>query len=190
MHDDLGSGLTKIAIMSEVVKKQLHEPEKAKQQLENISASSRELVDNLQDIIWVLNPKNDTLENLASYIREYALKFFEPFGVDVQFNYPEKFPEIKLSEEKRRNIFLVIKESLTNTCKHAWCNQVQVTIQQEAFRVIIIIEDDGKGFDIHKVRPFGNGLINMENRIEQAGGKFSIVSEPGSGTKTIIEIPL
>src|ERR1041384_5262512 len=81
MHDDLGSGLTKIAIMSEVVKKQIHEPEKAKQQLENISESSRELVDNLQDIIWVLNPKNDTLENLASYIREYALKYFEAFSI-------------------------------------------------------------------------------------------------------------
>src|SRR5438477_8110295 len=114
IHDDLGSGLTKIAIMSEVVKKQIHEPEKARQQLENISQSSRELVDNLQDIIWVLNPKNDTLESLASYIREYSLKFFEPFGIEVQFNYPEKFPEVKLSEETRRNIFLVVKESFNN----------------------------------------------------------------------------
>lgn len=190
MHDDLGSGLTKIAIMSEVVKKQMNEPEKAKQQLENISISSRELVDNLQDIIWVLNPKNDTLDNLAAYIREYALKFFEPFGIELQFNYPETFDNIKLSEETRRNLFLVIKETSNNIAKHAWCNKVMVTIEPAASLVRLKVEDDGKGFDIEKTRQFGNGLINMKNRIEHTGGIYKIESAPGKGTKTTIEIPV
>lgn len=188
MHDDLGSGLTKIAIMSEVVKKQIHEPEKAKQQLENISESSRELVDNLQDIIWVLNPKNDTLESLAVYIREYGVKFFEPFGIAIHFNYPDKFDKLKLSEETRRNIFLVIKETFNNIAKHAWSNNVAVTVEQDLSTVIIIITDDGKGFDQEKIRPFSNGLTNMKNRIEQVGGEYSIDSEPGKGTKTSIKI--
>lgn len=190
MHDDLGSGLTKIAIMSEVVKKQIHEPEKAKQQLENISESSRELVDNLQDIIWVLNPKNDTLESLAAYIREYALKFFEPFKVELQFNFPEKFPEIKLSEETRRNIFLTVKESFNNIGKHAWCNKVEMSINDNSSNIILRIKDDGKGFDITKVRQFSNGLTNMQQRIEQVGGKYEIVSASGKGTATTIEIPI
>jgi signal transduction histidine kinase/ligand-binding sensor domain-containing protein len=190
MHDDLGSGLTKIAIMSEVVKKQIHEPEKAKQQLENISESSRELVDSLQDIIWVLNPKNDTLESLAAYTREYGLKYFEPFGTEMRFNYPEKFPDIKLSEETRRNIFLTIKETFNNIGKHAWCNQVTLTIEQTVSSIFLKIEDDGKGFDTGNVRQFGNGLINMKNRIEQAGGIYKIESCPGKGTRTIIEIPV
>jgi signal transduction histidine kinase len=189
MHDDLGSGLTKIAIMSEVVKKQIHEPEKAKQQLENISESSRELVDSLQDIIWVLNPKNDTIESLAAYIREYASKFFEPFGTDVRFDYPENFPEIKLSEETRRNIFLTIKESFNNTGKHAWCNQVKIGIRYNSPYIFLTVKDDGKGFDVDKVRQFGNGLINMQNRIEQIGGRYEIHSEPGKGTETIITVP-
>jgi signal transduction histidine kinase len=189
MHDDLGSGLTKIAIMSEVVKKQIHEPEKAKQQLENISATSRELVDNLQDIIWILNPKNDTLENLAAYIREYTLKFFEPFGVEIQFHYPENFSHIQLSEETRRNIFLTVKEIFNNIAKHAWCNTVQVTIIYSSTEINLTIKDDGKGFDLNNVRQFGNGLINMQNRIEQIGGKYEIVSEQNKGTKTKIEIP-
>jgi signal transduction histidine kinase len=190
MHDDLGSGLTKIAIMSEVVKKQIHEPEKARQQLENISESSRELVDSLQDIIWILNPRNDTLESLAAYIREYALKFFEPLGVDIQFNYSEDFPVIKLSEEVRRNIFLVIKESFNNIGKHAWCNKIEMAIEQQVSLITLTIKDDGRGFDINKVRLFGNGLVNMQNRIEQVGGKYTIISEPGKGTKTKIEIPV
>jgi signal transduction histidine kinase/ligand-binding sensor domain-containing protein len=188
MHDDLGSGLTKIAIMSEVVKKQMNEPEKAKQQLENISISSRELVDNLQDIIWVLNPKNDTLENLAAYIREYALKFFEPSGTETQFNYPETFGNIKLSEETRRNLFLVIKESFNNIAKHAWCNKVIITIESIGSSVRMKVADDGKGFDMEKTRQFGNGLLNMRNRIEQTGGIYKIESLPGRGTITTIEI--
>ncbi|MEO8404187.1 MAG: two-component regulator propeller domain-containing protein, partial [Chitinophagaceae bacterium] len=190
MHDDLGSGLTKIAIMSEVVKKQLNEPEKAKQQLENISSSSRELVDSLQDIIWVLNPKNDTLESLASYVREYGLKFFEPSGTQIHFKYPEKFSPIKLSEETRRNIFLVIKESFNNIAKHAWCNNVTVTIAENSSSILVKIEDDGKGFDESQVRLFGNGLINMKNRISQIGGEYNLASEAGHGTQITMNIPL
>lgn len=193
MHDDLGSGLTKIAIMSEVVKKQLNEPEKAilrqaQEQLENISESSRELVDNLQDIIWVLNPKNDTLESLAAYIREYTLRFFEPFGTEINFVYPEKFLDIKLSEETRRNIFLTVKECFNNIGKHAWCNKVMVNIDSKDSTIILKIKDDGKGFDINKVRQFSNGLTNMQNRIEQIGGKFEIQSELGKGTEICMSV--
>jgi len=188
MHDDLGSGLTKIAILSEVVKKQINDPAKARQQLENISESSRELVDNLQDIIWVLNPKNDTLESLAAYIREYASKFFEPFGIEMQFIYPDEFPDIKLSEETRRNIFLALKESFNNIGKHAWCNKVKVCINATKDGIDITVLDDGRGFDARNVRQFGNGLANIQHRIEQIGGKYEIISEKGAGTKTKIEI--
>lgn len=190
MHDDLGSGLTKIAILSEVAKTQLLQPDKAKAQLENISVSSRELVDSMQDIIWVLNPKNDTLESLASYVREYALKFFEPFESAVQFNYPENIPIVKLTEEQRRNIFLVIKESFNNIAKHAWCNTVKLQLQKKDSSIIFIIEDDGKGFDISNTRAFGNGLQNMKTRMLQVNGTYDITSEQGKGTVTTISIML
>jgi signal transduction histidine kinase/ligand-binding sensor domain-containing protein len=190
MHDDLGSGLTKIAILSEVVKKQLSEPEKAKEQLEKIAVTSRELVDNLQDIIWVLNPKNDTLESLSSYIREYGLKYFELLSVVIEFNYPEHFSNILLSEEQRRNIFLTLKESFNNITKHAWCNKVTVTIEETTNEILLSIKDDGKGFDVNGVRLFANGLKNMQNRIEQVGGSYRISSQPGKGTLTEIRIYL
>jgi signal transduction histidine kinase len=137
----------------------------------------------------VLNPRNDTLESLAAYIREYVLKFFEPFGTEIRFDYPEKFPEIKLSEEVRRNIFLTIKESFNNISKHAWCNKINVGIKYNPSGIELTIQDDGKGFDIKKLRQFGNGLTNMQNRIEQIGGRYEIHSEPGKGTKTVITIP-
>jgi signal transduction histidine kinase/streptogramin lyase len=187
MHDDLGSGLTIIAILSEVVKKQLSDPIKAKQTLEKIAVSSRDLVDNLQDIIWVLNPQNDTLESLSSYIREYGLKYFEPLSVQLEFNYPEQFSSLHLSKEQRRNMFLTVKESFNNIAKHAWCNKVIVAIEETATEIQLSIKDDGKGFDATKVRLFANGLKNMQNRIEQVGGSYSISSEPGRGTVTEIK---
>jgi signal transduction histidine kinase/ligand-binding sensor domain-containing protein len=188
MHDDLGSGLTKIAIMSEVVKKQLYEPEKAKEQLDNISISSRELVDNLQDIIWVLNTKHDTLESLAAYIREYALKYFEPFDIELHFKYPAEFSEVRLSEEQRRNLFLIVKETFHNISKHAWCNNITICINYLMQSLQITVADDGKGFNMNDVKLFGNGLINMQSRMQQVGGRYTIDSQPGKGTTTNIEL--
>ena len=187
MHDDLGSGLTMIAILSEVVKKQLAEPEKAKELLEKIADSSRDLVDSLQDIIWLLNPQNDTIESLSSYIREYGLKYFEPIAVEVDFNYPEKFSSFRLSEEQRRNTFLSVKESFNNIAKHAGCAKIIVSIQESSTEFRLCIADDGKGFDMNSVRLFANGLNNIQNRIEQAHGTYFITSEPGKGTMTEIK---
>lgn len=189
MHDDLGSGLTTIAILSEVVKKQISDPVKAKESLEKIAVSSRDLIDNLQDIIWVLNPKNDTLENLSSYIREYGLKFFEPFSVDLEFSYPDQFIKTHLSDELRRNIFLTVKESFNNIAKYAWCNKVTIIIHETKTEIQLIIHDDGKGFSMNNVRLFANGLKNMQNRIEQVGGSYSINSAPDKGTLTEIKFP-
>jgi signal transduction histidine kinase/ligand-binding sensor domain-containing protein len=190
MHDDLGSGLTMIAILSEVVKKQLAEPEKAKELLEKIAESSRDLVDNLQDIIWLLNPQNDTIESLSSYIREYGLKYFEPLAVHVDFNYPEKFSTFRLSEEQRRNTFLSVKESFNNIAKHAGCSKIIVSIQESSTEFRLCIADNGKGFDMNSVRLFANGLNNIQNRIEQANGSYFITSEPGKGTLTEIKFTI
>jgi len=157
--------------------------------LEKISYSSRELVDNLQDIIWVLNPKNDSLENLCLYIREYALKFFEASNTQVQFEFQQPIPSMKLSEEQRRNIFLVIKETLNNTAKHAHSTLVKISVVLFADRLLIRIEDNGIGFDFSEVRPFANGLANMKGRMEQVGGDFRLQSEPGKRTVTELDLP-
>jgi len=190
VHDDLGSGLTMIAILSEVVKKQLTEPEKAKELLEKIAVSARDLVDSLQDIIWLLNPKNDTIESLSAYIREYGLKYFEPLFVELEFIYPEQFSKNRLGDEQRRNIFLSVKESFNNIVKHAEPNKIIVSIQETSNEFRLIITDDGKGFDMNSVRLFANGLKNIQNRIEQSGGNYFITSQPGKGTQTEIKFQI
>ncbi|GAA4752925.1 sensor histidine kinase [Flavisolibacter ginsenosidimutans] len=190
MHDDLGSGLTKIAILSEVAKTQLTGNEAAVTPLEKISTSSRELVDNLQDIIWVLNPRNDSLENTVAYLREYAVKFFESTQTDVRFHFPETIPSHKLSEEQRRNLFLVMKETLNNVAKHAAATVVEINMQLKNDSLQFVVCDNGKGFETRNVRQWSNGLQNMRQRMEQIGGSYCIKSEEGGGTTTMIVLPL
>lgn len=190
MHDDLGSGLTKISILSEVAKTQLQEPDKAWVPLDHISTSSRELVDNLQDIIWVLNPREDSLESLSAYIREYAVRFFEPLNSKVAFDYPEELAEVGLTEVQRRNIFLIVKETLNNIAKHARCKTVMISIGQAPEEIILCLQDDGIGFDPEQVRRFGNGLENMKSRMEEIGGSYWLESAPGKGTLTRLTIPV
>lgn len=187
MHDELGSGLTKISIMSEVAKTQLTEPSRAQQQLEHISSSSRELVDNLQDIIWILNSRNDSLENLCAYVREYALKYFEHFNIDVQVHFPDKISTLKLSEDQRRNILLVFKESFNNIGKHSRCSKVVLKMTEEKNQISFMITDNGDGFERAEIRNFANGLFNMEKRMNSINGKFAIHSTKHAGTITEFE---
>jgi ligand-binding sensor domain-containing protein/signal transduction histidine kinase len=187
MHDDLGSGLTKIAIMSEVAKQKLKKDED-KHQLDSISDSARSLVDNLNEIIWALNPRNDNLDSLMAYIRSYSTKYLETFDINCSFMYPDSIPKIDLSEEKRRNIFLVVKESLHNIVKHSAAKEVKISLETTGDTFTITIQDNGKGFDVSD-NYSGNGLRNMFQRMQSIGGAYSITSQ-GQGTITAISIKM
>ncbi|HEX3385479.1 MAG TPA: histidine kinase, partial [Mucilaginibacter sp.] len=190
MHDDLGSGLTKIAILSEVAKTQISSPLHASANLDIISASSRELVDSLQDIIWVLNPKNDSLNSLELYIKEYTESFFEPAGIHYEFDSEGTSMQITLSEEQRRNIFLAVKESCNNILKHANCTKAGVNLKFRNNTLTISVKDNGLGFDLKDVGVFSNGLQNIRNRMDQIGASCHIVSAKNEGTGITLSIPV
>jgi signal transduction histidine kinase len=130
------------------------------------------------------------LENLSAYIREYTLKFFESTDVIASFNYPQQIPAIKLSEEQRRNLFMVIKEILNNTAKHSCCKAVTIDLFIRNQLLNVQISDNGKGFDLANTRQFANGLINMKQRMEQINGTYEIHSKPGKGTETKLAVPV
>ncbi len=190
MHDDLGSGLTKIAILSEVVKKQMTQSEKASIQLERISDSSRTLVDNLQDIIWMLNSKHDQLESLVVYIREYATKYFEQSDIRISFDYPTYKETVKVPETQRRNLFMAIKEALNNIAKHAEATHVHISFNLQKTTLTFVVSDNGKGFNMEETRKFANGVKSMQNRMEQLGGTCTISSRPGEGTSITFSLCL
>jgi signal transduction histidine kinase len=185
MHDELGSGMTAIRLMSEIAKNKMKE--NTPLEIEKISQSADDVLNKMNAIIWSMNNKNDSLGNLISYIRLYALEYFEATQIDCKVNIPEYIPEVELVGDKRRNVFLCVKESLNNVLKHSKCTALKIDITVNN-QLIIKIQDNGIGIDLGNVRQFGNGLQNIERRMESIGGSFQILKD--HGTLTTLKLPL
>ena len=179
MHDDVGASLTRISILSELAKNNSEN----KQWLGQISDTSREVMEEMSQIIWALNPKNDTLEGLIAYIRRFAFEYLEPTSVQCLFDLPESLPSIALSVEVRRNIYLSIREALHNVVKHSGAQEVKISLQKNEQTFTITVKDNGNGFDPKKLEFPGNGLLNMKKRMTDIEGEFRIFSEAGAGTE-------
>jgi signal transduction histidine kinase len=190
MHDDVGASLTRISILSDLARRKDDVTGETKQWLGQISDTSRSVMEEMSQIIWALNPKNDTLAGLVAYLRRFAYEFLEPTTVKCAFDLPENLPDVALSVEVRRNIYLVVREALHNVMKHSGATRVNLRLRIEDFRFKIFIKDDGKGFDPGKLKFPGNGLVNMRKRMSDIGGEILIKSEPGSGTEIELIVSL
>ncbi|MBS1584013.1 MAG: hypothetical protein JSS82_00485 [Bacteroidetes bacterium] len=186
MHDELGSGLTKIAILTEVTKTQAGQTTVT---LDKISETARVLVDNLDEMVWALNPKNDSLDKLAAYIAEYANRFLEGTNIDCIVSLPDDIPAISITEEKRRNIFMTAKEFLNNTVKHSHASLATIEVKAQQGLFTITLTDNGRGFDTVYSGGTGNGLNNMKQRIADIGGKATL-SSSANGTFLGISCPI
>ena len=179
MHDELGSGVTAIRLMSEIVKSKMKE--QTLPEIEKISNSANELLNKMNTIIWTMTSSNDSVENLVAYIRSYAVEFFENTSIDCYFTMPASIPPREISGEKRRNIFLSVKEALNNVLKHSQSSVVTINVSV-GDRLVIEIQDDGVGINMDRLRKFGNGLNNMKKRMASIDGEFNI--ENWKGTRT------
>ena len=185
MHDELGSGMTAIRLMSELAKSKMKES--SPMEIDKISDSANDVLNKMNAIIWSMSSGNDTLDNLVSYIRVYALEYFEGTPVNCKVNTPEHIEQRELTGDKRRNIFLCVKETLNNALKHSEASEIIIDIEM-GDQLIIRIHDNGKGIDMQKLRQFGNGLKNIQNRMDSIGGSFTI--ENKNGTLTTLTLPM
>lgn len=187
MHDELGSGVTAIRLLSEIARKKTKET--PVEEIDRISYNANELMTKMNAIIWSMNPGNDTVSSLVAYIRSYASEYLDNFDMLYRINTPADLPKLEVSGVKRRNIFLVLKESINNVMKHSGATEVVIDVLfTDSNQLIVEIADNGKGIDAEKLNQFGNGLKNMKRRMESIGGSFNISSS--KGTKIILEIPL
>ena len=187
MHDDLGAGLSRIKFLSETIdiKKQQQQP--IEEDIIKIREYAHEMIDKMGEIVWALNEKNDSLTDLLSYTRSYAVEYFTQNGIQCQIMIPDDFPAILVSGEFRRNIYLVVKEALHNIVKHAQATKVSISIETGK-KLIITIRDNGIGFDPENTRPYSNGLINIKKRMKDIGGTIQI--ESTEGTSICLTVPL
>ncbi|WP_300660946.1 sensor histidine kinase [Fluviicola sp.] len=185
MHDDLGSGLTRISYLSkEALRKQDNQ-----QELERINAASLELVENMSELIWAMKMENDTLTDLLAYLRYYAMEYLETNQIDVQIDLDEVETDSIISGETRRHIFLIFKEALHNIVKHAQTGKVEIRIEaKETLR--IQIRDFGKGLNGEESdKKFRNGMKTMQKRTQQLNGRMEL-SNAAPGLKLEFEFPL
>ncbi|MEI6816937.1 MAG: tetratricopeptide repeat protein [Bacteroidota bacterium] len=187
MHDDLGSGLSKISLLSQLLQ-QNPSPSEAKVHLDKITQSTEEMIDKMGEIVWALSAKNDTLENLVVYIRQYAMEFFDSTPIECKVLIPDELPEVPLDGELRRKIFLVVKEALHNVLKHSAASKVEINFVLPDGKFEILISDNGKGIDLSSISILGNGLQNMKKRMEDIGGVLEIKNMVGTSIK--IQLPI
>ena len=185
IHDDLGSSMTSISLLSEVLKKKIDTniyPE-----INRISYASSEMVDKMNEIIWTLNIGNDNVQSLVAYIRKFATNFLDDAQLMLSFE-AENLPlEKEIDGSVRRNIYLCVKESMNNIVKHAKAHKIEVKIDSNTEGLKINIKDDGKGIDTQHISILGNGLKNMQKRMHDVGGKFSIHNN--NGTEITLSYP-
>ncbi|MEW6130618.1 MAG: two-component regulator propeller domain-containing protein [Acidobacteriota bacterium] len=190
LHDDIGSSLSQISIISEVVRAQLADNHPAlSTPLSTIAQTSRELVDSMSDIVWAINPKRDNLQDLVQRMRRFASDTLTAQEIDFEFIAPDGLPEIKLDTDKRREIFLIFKESINNAVRHARCTEVFIELSLSQGHVHLDIKDNGKGFDVASATR-GHGLFSMRQRAERINGRLQITSTTGLGTSISLQAPL
>jgi signal transduction histidine kinase len=189
LHDDIGSGLSKIILMLEVLHKEARLDE-IKDRTRAISKESLELSKNMSSVIWALNSRYDSLESLVAFIRKYASDYFENSQIGFKMNAPAHFPQVHLSSEQRRNIYYAVKEALHNIVKHANATSAEIGVTCANQVLSLKVKDNGCGLPANKndFNGFGNGIIQMRKRMENSGGKFYM--ENGVGTTLTFVLPV
>lgn len=188
LHDEIGSTLTSINILSKVSQRNLKkENGKAAELLQKVVDQSQQIQQNMSDIVWAVRPDNDRMENMTARMREYLSHTLEPKNIHIEFSADESIMHQTLSMQQRRDFFLIFKEAVNNVAKYSDCNQTQILLTRQNGHINLIIQDDGKGFDVNQVG--SSGLKNMRHRASLLRGTLSISSSPGRGTRIELSVP-
>ena len=186
LHDELGAGLTFIRMLSEIAGSKMKNGTNAEPEIEKIEKSATNLSENLREIIWTMNTQFDKLDDFIFYLRSYAVEYFDDSPIAFQFHSPAIIPEITLSGELRRNIFLCIKEALNNIIKHSGATEASLTFNVIENTLTTEIKDNGSGISKTQINKFGNGLKTMKERLGKFGSDLNI--EVNHGTKLVFKI--
>ena len=184
IHDDLGASLNLIAVLGDLARK-----EKTSERIEKMSGTARDAVKSLDEIVWAVNPRNDTLSHLVDYTCQFASGYLRDAGIRCLLDVPDQMPQHEVQANVRHNVFLVVKEALQNIVKHARATEVWLRISVARERLSISVEDDGCGFNGAPVDGWADGLRNMQQRLTEVGGECRVQSRVGAGTTITLDLP-
>jgi signal transduction histidine kinase len=192
LHDDLGAGLVEISLGSELAQDPNLGVEEAREHTREIGLRARELVTALDEIVWAVDPRHDSVASLATYFCQYTQHFLKSTRVRCHLDVARDLPAAALNAEQRHSLFLAFKEALSNVVQHAGATDLRLRIAFGEGRLTVAVADNGCGFDREARRESAgaDGLGNMRRRLEQLGGEYELRSEPSRGTTVTFQVPL
>jgi signal transduction histidine kinase len=190
MHDDLGTRVSSLIMGTSLVQRDLEkDPVATRRHLVRMGSAARDLATAMDELIWAVNPANDTLDKLASHLGGMIQDVFPDERFRLQIRVPTDLPHIPLRAEFRHHFSLAVKEALNNVLKHAGPCEVSLEVKKVGNEFLAMVRDTGNGFDTSKPAE-GNGLLNLHSRLAELGGSCEVVSSPGSGATVVLRCTL
>lgn len=189
LHDEIGSTLTSIDIISKLAMQQMPAHDAAQSHLLRIREHSSRMMESMSDIVWAINPANDTIERIMIRLKEFTAEMLEPARIRYIFNEDGQLDNIRLNPGQRKDIYLIYKEAINNIVKYSEATGVHITLRRERDTMHMVIADDGRGFDVSGTGS-GNGIRNMHNRAAALNGTLVIRSIQGGGTTIALQWPV
>jgi len=186
LHDDMGSALSSINILSQVAL--VEKNGNTQSYLQRIGDQSARMMEDMGDMVWSINPRNDSMSQVLIRMREFASEIFELKNIEYQFS--EKGTEnLVLNADQRKNLFLIFKESINNAAKYSQADKIEINLHQQDHSLVMSIKDNGQGFDEQKVKA-GNGLRNLRERAKEINARLELKSKVGAGTEVNLNVPI
>ena len=190
LHDDLGAGLTEVNMLGSLARSPATTADEKSRYLDQLTGVARRLVTSLDEIVWAVNPRNDSVASLASYFASYAQQFLELASVSCGLDIAEDLPRFPINSKFRHMVFLAFKEALSNIARHAAASEARLQIRVEGQELVLALTDNGRGLGAREPGPGADGLLNMRERIKALGGRCDIRSEGKSGTTVQFRVPV
>ena len=190
LHDELGATLTEVSMLGSLARTESLPPEAKDRYLDQLTRVSRTLVATLDEIVWAVNPKYDSVASLASYYSLFAQRFLNLAGISCRLQVAETFPDAPLDSRLRHGVFLAFKEALNNAVQHSGATEVRIAMEVKDNQLKISVADNGKGFDFAAAVPGSDGVTNMRERMKKLGGHCEITSGAGRGAVVEFQLPL
>ncbi len=189
LHDDIGATVSSIGILAEMVRSGRINAERRAQLLETISEESRYVAQTLSDIVWTINPRNDSMDAIFARMQRYAAEVFEARGIQYRISLPDAVPDGAMDMQSRQHLYLIFKEAVNNLIKYSGATEASLVLKTQGRRLLMEVRDNGGGFDMQAAQ-HGNGMLNMRKRAEEMLAKLEIHSAPGTGTVVMLDAPL
>jgi len=190
IHDDLGAQLTQLLLLGEVAQREQPEDAAARTQFNQICEQARELSHALDEVVWAVNSRRDTLRDFVNYVCKYALIYLDPTPIRCRLDVEPEIPPDAFDLPVRRNLFLAVKEALNNAVKHSEAGELFLRIYRKNQKLVVVVEDNGRGFDPAQAGGERNGMTNMSQRMSEVGGECNVASQPGGGCLVEFTVPL